>query len=58
LKIHLSPATLGVIDKDLPFTLEIDAPKNAISATLNQQDDIRVAFFSRMLNKRELHLER
>jgi len=28
---------------------------NAISVTLNQQGDCPVAFFSQMLNKRELH---
>jgi len=44
-----------VIDEALPFTLETDASDNAISATLNQQGDRPVAFFSRMLNKRELH---
>jgi len=44
-----------VIDEALPFTLETDASDNAISATLNQQGDRPVTFFSRMLNKRELH---
>jgi len=37
------------------WTLETDASDNAISATMNQQGDHPVAFFSRMLNKRELH---
>jgi len=35
LKTDLSSATLGVIDEDLPFTLETDMSDNAISATLN-----------------------
>ena len=35
LKTDLSSAKLGVIDEDLPFTLETDASDNAISATLN-----------------------
>ena len=58
LKTDLSSATLGVIDEDLPLTLETDTSDNAIPATLNQQGDRPVAFFSRMLNKRELHYSR
>ena len=53
LKANLSSATLGVIDEDLPFTLETDASDKTVVSTLNQQGDRPVAFFSRMLNKRE-----
>jgi len=52
LKDDLSSAALGTIDEKLPFVLETDAFKNAISATLNQQDR-PVAFFSRTLNSNE-----
>ena len=55
LKTDLSSATHGVIDEDLPFILETDSSDNVISATLNQQGDRPVAFFSRMFNKCELH---
>jgi len=52
--LHAS-TTIKTYLQDLPFILETDASDNAISATLNQQADRPVAFFSRMLNKRELH---
>jgi len=55
LKTDLSSATHGVINEDLPFILETDSSDNVISATLNQQGDRPVAFFSRMFNKCELH---
>jgi len=38
LATDLSSATVGVVDEDLPATLETDASENAISATLNQQE--------------------
>jgi len=31
LKTYLSSSTLGVIDEDLPFTLDTDASENTIS---------------------------
>jgi len=47
--------SLGVINEDDPFVVETDASDIAVSATLNQSGR-PVAFFSRSLNKRELHM--
>jgi len=54
LKQDLTSAAIKVIDEKLPFVLKTDASDNAISATLNQEGR-PVAFFSRTLNKCELH---
>jgi len=54
LKQDLTSAALKVIDEKLPFVLETDASDNAVSATLNEEGR-HVAFFSRTLNKCELH---
>jgi len=47
--------SLGVINEDDPFVVETDASDTAVSATLNQSGR-PVAFFSRSLNKSELHM--
>jgi len=54
LKQDLTSAAFKVIDEKLPFVSETDAPDDAISVTLNQEDR-PVAFFSRTLNKCESH---
>jgi len=54
LKQDLTSAAHKVIDEKLLFVLETDASDNAISATLNPEGR-PVAFFSRTLNKCELH---
>jgi len=53
LQYDLVRATLDVIDEQLPFVFETGASENAISATLNQQNQ-PMAFSSRILNKPEL----
>jgi len=58
LKTDLFSATLGVIDENLPFTLETDASDNAISATLNQQRYHSVAFFLQAFERLSLDFKR
>ena len=53
LKDNLANATLGVINHDMPFTLETDASEVAISATLNHIQR-PIAFYSRTLNSSEV----
>ena len=54
LKTILSEATLMPILEGVPFTVETDASKFAIGATLNQKGR-PVAFYSRTLHGSELH---
>ena len=48
LKNDLASAALQIIDKSIPFEMEIDASENAVSTTLNQNNR-PVAFFSSSL---------
>ena len=54
LKQDLVEASLKVIDENVPFTVETDAPDTTLSATLNQEGR-SAAFFSRTLQGSEMN---
>jgi len=54
LKKEIEECVICAIDESLPFKIETDASEQAIAATLNQEGQ-PVAFFSRSLQKSELH---